>query len=238
MSDVLLLKISPPMQAWGIDSLFAEERKTNRFPTKSGVVGMIASSLGWSRDHDLSRLNHLKMGVRIDSPGVLENDFQIVRKPSQNTGKLSHRWYLTDAVFLVALQSDDSQWLETIMNALRRPYYNVFAGRKAFPLNPDFIQGIIRDVTIDSVLHDVAWSGYGEQPKKVELIRDAMESDTDVFTINDVPVSFEHDNRSWVPRSVVRAWIPLHSDDETKGSASNDVPDFDGIDFAKAMEEV
>ena len=39
----LLLRLAAPLQSWGADSKF-ETHKTNREPTKSGVIGLLASS--------------------------------------------------------------------------------------------------------------------------------------------------------------------------------------------------
>ena len=44
----LLLRLAAPLQSWGMDSKF-ETRKTNREPTKSGVVGLLAASVGIGR---------------------------------------------------------------------------------------------------------------------------------------------------------------------------------------------
>ena len=41
----LLLRLAAPLQSWGSDSKF-ETRKTDREPTKSGVVGLLAAALG------------------------------------------------------------------------------------------------------------------------------------------------------------------------------------------------
>lgn len=45
----LLLRLAAPLQSWGSDSKF-ETRKTDREPTKSGVVGLLAAALGLRRD--------------------------------------------------------------------------------------------------------------------------------------------------------------------------------------------
>ena len=61
----LLLRLAAPLQAWGSDSKF-ETRKTDREPTKSGVVGLLAAALGLRRDdtEGLARLNGLRFAVR------------------------------------------------------------------------------------------------------------------------------------------------------------------------------
>ena len=65
----LLLRLAAPLQSWGSDSKF-ETRKTDREPTKSGVVGLLAAALGLRRDdtEGLARLNGLRFAVRADQP--------------------------------------------------------------------------------------------------------------------------------------------------------------------------
>ena len=66
----LLLRLAAPLQAWGADSKF-ETRKTNREPTKSGVIGLLAAALGLRRDESegLARLTGLRFGVRVEGKG-------------------------------------------------------------------------------------------------------------------------------------------------------------------------
>ena len=45
----LLLRLAAPLQSWGMDSKF-ETRKTNREPTKSGIIGLLSAALGLRRD--------------------------------------------------------------------------------------------------------------------------------------------------------------------------------------------
>ena len=60
----LLLRLAAPLQSWGADSKF-ETRKTNREPTKSGVIGLLAAALGLRRDDaaGIARLNGLHFAV-------------------------------------------------------------------------------------------------------------------------------------------------------------------------------
>lgn len=64
----LLLRLSGPLQSWGADSLY-DNRNTDYYPTKSGVIGLIAAALGLKREDSLEKLNTLKFGVRIDCQG-------------------------------------------------------------------------------------------------------------------------------------------------------------------------
>lgn len=226
LPNVLLLKISPPMQSWGVGDLYDSNRKTNRFPTKSGVIGMIAAAMGWDRNHDLNDLNKLKMGVRVDSPGNLEKDYQVIKKPGEANGKPSNRWYLSDAVFIVALQSDDLGLLESIESALRDPVFNLYAGRKAFPLNFDLVQGIREGTNIQELFDSLDWMGRGDKPDKIEVIRDANFSDLDVETVSDIPVNFELDHREWALRTITRSWMNLNH------PANSDIAcEDDGLDW-------
>ena len=224
LPNVLLLKISPPMQSWGVSDKFVESRKTNRFPTKSGVIGLIASAFGWDRDHDLTDLNKLRMGVRIDSPGDMAYDYQTTKMFEDKASKLSHRWYLTDAVFLVALEGDDLEFLEDIAWALGNPAFNIFAGRKAFPLNPDLVQSVTEDSTIEEVFDSTPWMGVEfDKPDKLEVLIDAKGNEDNLLTLTDLPVSFDYDSREWADRTIARSWVDLKKDEESFSSDAMDM---------------
>lgn len=59
-----------------------ETRKTNREPTKSGVIGLLAAALGLRRDDaaGLARLNGLHFAVRADREGSLLVDFHTANR--------------------------------------------------------------------------------------------------------------------------------------------------------------
>ena len=62
----LLLRLAAPLQSWGTDSKF-EVRKTGREPTKSGVVGLLATARGIGREEPerLEPLRRLRFAVRV-----------------------------------------------------------------------------------------------------------------------------------------------------------------------------
>ena len=41
---VLLLRLAAPLQSWGVESKF-DTRRTLGYPTKSGVIGLVASAM-------------------------------------------------------------------------------------------------------------------------------------------------------------------------------------------------
>jgi len=91
----LLLRLAAPLQAWGSDSKF-ETRKTNREPTKSGVIGLLAAALGLRRDEReaLARLAQLRFGVRVEREGQLLVDYHIAKTQEELlTGKYRSRGF-------------------------------------------------------------------------------------------------------------------------------------------------
>ena len=145
----LLLKFSGPLQSWGTDSHF-ETRHTDYYPSKSAVVGMIAAAFGYKRsadcDEEIAKLNDLDFAVRIDQQGNLLRDYHIAAKYKPNgdfeKNYVTNRYYLEDAIFLVAIGSDNEQLIYSINDALRSPYFQSSLGRRSLPPTADFILGV------------------------------------------------------------------------------------------------
>lgn len=108
----ILLKLAGPLQSYGVDSHF-ETRQTQRYPSKSAMIGIIAASLGLHRDQDdeIQVLNQLDFVVRIDQPGELLRDFHtahaIKKDGKPNRTYVSHRYYLQDAIFIIAISGSE-----------------------------------------------------------------------------------------------------------------------------------
>lgn len=135
----LLLRLQGPLQSWGTRSRF-DHRETWPYPTKSGVIGILAAALGRDRAEDVADLAGLRMGVRVDRPGVLRVDYQtaqeILTADLRGKGNVqSWRYYLADAAFLVGLEGDRTL-LEKVHEALRNPRWPLFLGRKAYVPSP------------------------------------------------------------------------------------------------------
>jgi len=136
--DCLVMRLCGPMQSWGTTSRF-DERETDRFPSKSGVLGLVCAALGRDRAEAVDDLAALTMGVRADAPGALARDYQTatgnyLASGKQDAGRTvpSHRYYLADACFLVGLAGDRA-CLASIERALASPRWPLSLGRKAFP---------------------------------------------------------------------------------------------------------
>jgi CRISPR system Cascade subunit CasD len=146
------------MQAWGSGSRF-DERRTELEPTKSGVVGLLAAALGRDRAEPIADLAALRMGVRVDSEGTLQYDYQTAQQVRTADGRradrpvASRRYFLADAAFLVGLEGSDLSLLDKAHAALARPRWALFLGRKSYvPSEPVFLPNGIREQPLEEAL--------------------------------------------------------------------------------------
>ena len=204
--STLLLRLAAPLQAWGTDSKF-EVRRTNREPSKSGVIGLLAAALGLRRDADLSRLSALRFGVRVDRNGEVIKDFHMAK--AEKTSYLTYRYYLSDAIFLVGLESEDRSFLEQIERALRNPCFPLFLGRRSCPTTLPLVLGI-REDTLEIALREEE-----NQNKDLKSIRQShryIRLDCDVggqegAVVQDLPISFNPMRREFGYRRAKEIWI-------------------------------
>jgi len=155
MPAFLLFSLWAPLAAFG-DVAVGERRTGLERPGKSAVLGLVAAALGVDRTAEAAhRALHDGYGVavRVDAPGTLVTDFHTAQVPAARRGKrwatrraelaeadletvLSWREYRTDARFTVALWPRDAapRPLAELAQALCRPVYTLYLGRKACPL--------------------------------------------------------------------------------------------------------
>ncbi|PRY64143.1 CRISPR-associated Cas5e family protein [Vreelandella songnenensis] len=158
----LLMCLAGPMQSWGTTSRF-DERDTQLEPSKSGVLGLVCAALGRDRTAPIDDLATLRMGVRVDREGIPMRDYQTATGVIASSGKVdanrtvvSQRYYLSDAVFLVALEGE-RELLAHIHEALRTPYWPLSLGRKSFiPSRPVFMQDGLHEGRLLDVLGSAA----------------------------------------------------------------------------------
>lgn len=206
--SVLLLQLAGPLQSWGAASRFAR-RSTENAPTKSGLVGLLAAAQGRERSDDVSDLAALRLGVRVDQPGVRLRDFQTAHHG--DTGEampVSDRFYLADAVFLAAFEGDQAL-VEELHQTLRAPVYLPYLGRRSCPPARPIPQGTVEE-DLESALEAHPWlAGKWYQRKRkreaeVELgvWIDVRKGHTADHEQRDVPVSFDQDHRRYSMRGV------------------------------------
>ena len=204
---VLTLRLAGPLQSWGTGSRFTR-RSTDDVPSKSGVIGMLAAARGLRRTDDLTELLGLRFGVRIDQPGVLVRDFQTARShDGASVVPLSERFYRGDAVYLAAVEGP-SALLSALAEAVRRPAFPLFLGRRSCPpAGP--VPTRLLDGDLQSVLRTLEWQCSQWQARRnqestvrVEIVHDADETPGDL--VRDEPVSFDPAHRQYAWRQIVR----------------------------------
>lgn len=206
---VLLIRLAGPMQSWGDSSRYAR-RTTRREPTKSGIVGLIASALGRTREDSVDDLAQLELAVRVEQPGQLMRDFQTERP--MDGGKpmpLSNRYYLSDACFLVALGGPD-ELLGAIDAALKLPRRPLYLGRRSCPVDMPISFGVISDADdVRLALEREPWRAsdcYKAQHSGVtalEIVADARDGEV-CESWADYPLTYSITGRRYACRPVAR----------------------------------
>ncbi|MFE7334754.1 type I-E CRISPR-associated protein Cas5/CasD [Streptomyces griseus] len=196
----LLLRLAGPLQSWGLHSHF-NERDTASFPTRSGVIGMLASALGRRRGQLIDDLTALQLTVRTDRPGVLLRDLHTVggglpgkatvttaegkKRPGDTGTLLTHRYYLADAAFTIALTThqptaETHSLLDLCANALRNPRWSLHLGRRSCPPEGPVLLG-----KSDDALHHLI-----HLPLAAEPARHRKTERTPVEFLADRPLTF------------------------------------------------
>ena len=162
----ILLRLSGPLQSWGTQSRF-HLRDTAAYPTRSGVLGMLAAACGIPRGADLGDLADLDLTIRVDRPGVRILDFHTIggglprdwtvptaegaRRPEDGATIVTRRHYLADAAFTAAITGPTGV-LERVLHALAHPVWQPFLGRRSCPPEQPLLLGGIRDDATDELL--------------------------------------------------------------------------------------
>lgn len=216
----LILRLAGPLQSWGEHSTF-RERDTQPYPTRSGILGLIAAAQGRPRTTGLADYFQLRLTVRVDQPGVMLTDFHTVGGglPSDQTvplakggrrgeGKgtlVSRRYYLADAAFTVGIEGPDELICE-LSDALRRPAWAPYLGRRSCPpAEPVLLASGVVD-PVRALKEQVPLSR--ERPRGRDTVAVDFVYETDIRDpharahLMDVPVSFHPLRRTYRPRAV------------------------------------
>lgn len=219
--SVVALRLAGPLQAWGSGSRFVR-RATEMSPTKSGIIGLIAAAKGLRRTDPLEDLLDLRFGVRIDQPGQLMRDFQTAQRPERKRDgsvewkslPLSHRYYVSDAVFLALLEGDRAQ-LDVVNQAVRAPEFPLYLGRRACPPAGPVALGLF-DYDLDAAFEKVQWLASTREQRRrrdrlvaLAFARDARPDEVEADTMRDAPVSFDPNHRQYAWRRVVRGSVEI-----------------------------
>lgn len=233
--SVLALRLGGPLQAWGSSQRLDHYRRTERFPTKSGVIGLLAAALGRPRSAPLDDLGALRFAVRIDRPGEVLRDFHTLsslfdnkkrfapgegRLPTASGGyrsaatstQVTERFYLTDACFVVGLEGDRAQ-LQELDDALRRPVFPLYLGRRSClpdkPLRLGVYDGGLLDVLASIPLQAPRGSAKYASPILCELVVENPAGDVELV---DQPRSFDPLTRSYTRRRLSHHYVEVPID--------------------------
>lgn len=215
---VLLLRLAAPLQSWGVASRFAR-RETQQYPSKSGILGLIAAAQGRRRTDPIEEaLQQLAFGVRIDQPGRLVRDFQValsVNKTRQYP--LSQRYYLADAVFLAAI-AGEHELIHGIREALHRPEFPLYLGRRSCPITEPLVICQPTEQTLDDALHATEWQAAQWYRRtqhtqvRLPIYRDLLDADPEQQLrerVRDLPLSFDPTRREYGWRTVVEEFTTI-----------------------------
>jgi len=214
----ILLKFSGPLQSYGTSSHF-QTRYTDYYPSKSAVLGLLAACLGYRRDEEekLRELSTLKFAVRIDQQGGLLKDYHIAMTDKEIVEipqtYVTNRYYLEDALFVVALSGID-ELIDTLIKAIKSPYFQPFMGRRSLPVPVDFFLGESAEDILDSLRNlpcqAAPWykkkkrkQGIGEKISlevyaDEEILKDEKISRSKLR--RDIPISFSQKGRQFAFR--------------------------------------
>lgn len=212
MPDYIILKLQGPMQAWG-GHTFEDRRPSHDFPTRSGLVGLLAACLGLERD-DHAGLEALDRSVvfavrgdqrtlaweefgqtrsrRIEPAKLI--DYHTIREarranraPKEGETVQSWREYLHDCVFTVALgvTAQATVNLADIEAALNRPAYTPFLGRRSCPISRPLMAGRVQAETLFEAL-------AGVEPHAGLVYSEEDLGDAPQIMIRDVPLRWKH----------------------------------------------
>jgi CRISPR system Cascade subunit CasD len=240
----LILRLAGPLQSWGGTSKFASRRTLNE-PTKGGIVGLLAAAQGRRRTEPIEDLLRIRMGVRTEYPGILMVDYHTIsnytgtdlptavtkngRQKLRSNGKtlLSYRYYLQDAIFLVALEADDSVLLG-LRESLLYPYYFLALGRRScvptlpIVIDPEYVgltdlsyKRYLWEGDILQTLNQVPWMATERVQKRAKQynepinLRVSYDNPLGTELRNDVPLSFDPQYKQFQTRKVTQTYVTI-----------------------------
>lgn len=218
MRDYLIFRLYGPMAAWG-DIAVGEYRPSFAHPSKSAIIGLLAAALGIRRDEEARQKELAEIcsfAVRVDAMGTLLRDYHTTQVPSAKRGVihytrrselavdepntiLSSRDYRCDAAYTVAVEIRNSAayTAQELANALAKPAFTLYLGRKSCPLALPLQPSIVPAATLKDALAAVTF-GNDELATIVEGSQVSIYWDDDtssgferehVITRRDAPLS-------------------------------------------------
>lgn len=155
----LVFQLQAPLAAWG-DVAVGEYRGSQNWPGESALIGLLAAALGIRRDEEAAQAA-LRQGYRyaigMVAPGTLLRDYHTAQVPGRVDLKkrphqtrrdeltvpkhllntvLSTRDYRQNGAWRIAIQEAQNppHSLQALADALAKPHFVLYLGRKSCPL--------------------------------------------------------------------------------------------------------
>ncbi|WP_417249805.1 type I-E CRISPR-associated protein Cas5/CasD [Celeribacter sp.] len=183
-----------------------ERRGTGLWPGRSAILGLLGAACGIRRDGDFSRLDELSMAVAIFDEGHALRDYHtfqtvpsaVVRSPNsrpealraaglRSNTAITLRDYRCGPLHGVALWSEHD--LQPLCEALHRPAFTLYLGRKSCPLAAPLGAQVVEAETPEDALQHLKLPGWRKDARALRLVRDAEAGEV----VHDVPL----DRRKW-----------------------------------------
>ena len=158
--NAITLNIKAPMYSWGYNSMNIADRRTNTYPTKSAIIGLLNAASG--QINDFSYSDKITIDVFTDDNFAILKDFQVIgggynknnpyernmilRKSDGSlsiggakdgfTGerlyntKVVTKEYITNTSYKVVIKSDDQELINKFNDALNNPVYPLYFGSR------------------------------------------------------------------------------------------------------------
>lgn len=217
MSQFLVFTLSASIGAMG-DLAGHERRGSYLWPARSAIIGLLGAALGLRREDDFSQLDQLGMAVApfqhptdggfrdyhtvetIPSAKVKKPNSrpQALRAAGQGTNTtITLRDYRTGPLFGVVIWGDG---LAPLRDALNRPVFTLYLGRKSCPLSAPVGAQIVNAPTVEQAMAQARVPAWRQGVVATQLITDAGDDDTHIETRHDRAI----DRRHWhfAPRQV------------------------------------
>lgn len=84
MTESLYIRLSGPLQSWAGPAVSGNIVRTERYPTRSGLIGLLASALGAQRGEWPDWLNDVEFMVREDRRPIITDDFHTINPRTES----------------------------------------------------------------------------------------------------------------------------------------------------------
>jgi CRISPR system Cascade subunit CasD len=193
MPKYLVLQLRGVMQSWGTHT-YEDFRPSSIFPTRSALIGLLGACMGIERDDIESRERlHQTLSISIVSVNPQKirkvEDFHTVRDARKVDGKprkdaiISKREYLCDANFLlfVSVKNGIEFSLAEIENAVKKPVFTPFLGRKSCPITEPLFKQYIETTSITDAIKEIT------REANILYAEDKL-AESSEYQIRDIPV--------------------------------------------------